>query len=296
MPDEKTLSCQLDHTFGTRGRAHHTWVDSYLNGRSCNSSSVSCNYVCDWASVVHRLHLTDRQHHRRLQKSSPCPVRRWHLTIHHIQHWQGPRRYQRLFPVNAPLVGRQRALSELKQIWGDRHWYQCKTKIRTTNRRCHSHRRYCFCYKNSKEPWRYHTKHAALQCSMLITYDRQLIFTFGFYIICRWVSVNDAKTVTTAMVSSGLDYCNSILTIWNLSNLIKLQHIQTALACIVMMTNRREHITPVLAELHWLPVTTRIHFKITLITFTIPSLTKLATSTTYTPAVQAVLATDVCQP
>ena len=63
-----------------------------------------------------------------------------------------------------------------------------------------------------------------------------------------------------------------------------------------MMTNRREHITPVLAELHWLPVTTRIHFKITLITFTIPSLTKLATSTTYTPAVQAVLATDVCQP
>jgi len=33
-----------------------------------------------------------------------------------------------------------------------------------------------------------------------------------------------------------------------------------------MMTKKREHITPVLARLHWLPVTARIQFKIALLT------------------------------
>ena len=34
-----------------------------------------------------------------------------------------------------------------------------------------------------------------------------------------------------------------------------------------MATSKREHITPVLAELHWLPVAARIDFKIATITF-----------------------------
>ena len=34
-----------------------------------------------------------------------------------------------------------------------------------------------------------------------------------------------------------------------------------------MATLKREHITPVLAELHWLPVAARINFKIAVITF-----------------------------
>jgi len=34
-----------------------------------------------------------------------------------------------------------------------------------------------------------------------------------------------------------------------------------------MTTSKREHITPVLAELHWLPVAARIDFRIAVITF-----------------------------
>ena len=34
-----------------------------------------------------------------------------------------------------------------------------------------------------------------------------------------------------------------------------------------MMTSKHEHITPVLAELHWLPVAARIDFKIAVLTF-----------------------------
>ena len=37
------------------------------------------------------------------------------------------------------------------------------------------------------------------------------------------------------------------------------------------MTNKCDHITQVLARLHWLPVTARIHFKIALLTFKTPT-------------------------
>ena len=61
----------------------------------------------------------------------------------------------------------------------------------------------------------------------------------------------------------------SILYGMSSSNLNKLQRVQNVLAVTVTMTNRREHITPVLAELHWLPVTARIEFKLALLTFKI---------------------------
>jgi len=83
---------------------------------------------------------------------------------------------------------------------------------------------------------------------------------------CRCVSVDDAKAVATALVSSRLDYCNSVLSGTSQSNLNKLQLVQNAVARTVMTTSKREHITPVLAELHWLPVAARIDFKIAVIT------------------------------
>ena len=85
--------------------------------------------------------------------------------------------------------------------------------------------------------------------------------------IRRCVSVDDAKTVATALVSSQLDYCNSILYGTSSSNLNKPQRVQNALARTVMMTKKRDHTTPVLARLHWLPVTACIQFKIALLTF-----------------------------
>ena len=48
--------------------------------------------------------------------------------------------------------------------------------------------------------------------------------------IRRCVSVDDAKSVATAQVSSRLDYCNSILYGTSTSNLNKLQRVQNALA------------------------------------------------------------------
>ena len=78
--------------------------------------------------------------------------------------------------------------------------------------------------------------------------------------------MDDAKAVMTALVSSRFDYCNSVLSGTSQSNLSKLQRVQNAVARKVTTTSKREHITPVLAELHWLPVAARIDFKIAVIT------------------------------
>ena len=50
-------------------------------------------------------------------------------------------------------------------------------------------------------------------------------------------------------------------------SLKSLQLIQNAAARVLMITNRRDHISPVLASLHWLPVKFRIEFKILLLTY-----------------------------
>jgi len=68
------------------------------------------------------------------------------------------------------------------------------------------------------------------------------------------------------MVSSQLDYCNFYYT--SSSNIDKLQRVQNTLVhTTIMMTNKHDHITLVLANLHWLPITTCSHFKIALLTF-----------------------------
>ena len=47
----------------------------------------------------------------------------------------------------------------------------------------------------------------------------------------------------------------------------KLQRVQNRLARVVLQLIRRDHITPALVQLHWLPVRHRVTFKIATITF-----------------------------
>ena len=53
------------------------------------------------------------------------------------------------------------------------------------------------------------------------------------------------------------------------ANFDKLQLVQNTLACVVTGHKRSDHITPVLADLHWLPVKSRMTFKIASLTYTI---------------------------
>lgn len=70
------------------------------------------------------------------------------------------------------------------------------------------------------------------------------------------------ETAIHAFITSRLDYCNSLYFWVNQRSLDRLQKIQNAAARLLVGGRKREHITPVLASLHWLPVHLRIHFKI----------------------------------
>ncbi len=74
-------------------------------------------------------------------------------------------------------------------------------------------------------------------------------------------------TVVHAFISSRLDYCNTLLVGVPDCHLNKLQRLQNSAARVITFTRKREHITPVLYDLHWLRVRQRIMFKILLLTY-----------------------------
>ena len=77
----------------------------------------------------------------------------------------------------------------------------------------------------------------------------------------------DAEKLIHAFVSSRLDYCNALFTGLPRITTGRLQLIQNSAARLLTRTKKREHITPVLAALHWLPVTSRIDFKVLLLVY-----------------------------
>jgi len=69
-----------------------------------------------------------------------------------------------------------------------------------------------------------------------------------------------AKTLVHAFVSSRIDYYNSLLYGVSDGLLRKLRAVQNAAARVVTGARKFDHITPVLRELHWLPVRQRIKY------------------------------------
>lgn len=80
-------------------------------------------------------------------------------------------------------------------------------------------------------------------------------------------SEDSAKALTHAFVSSRLDNMNSLL--YNIPDLEinKLQKIQNHAARIIKRQKKSCHITPLLKDLHWLPVRFRIQYKILLLVY-----------------------------
>ena len=81
------------------------------------------------------------------------------------------------------------------------------------------------------------------------------------------LSRDAANTLVQAFICSRLDYWNSVLYGVTDNQLQRLQSAQNAAARLITRTGRREHISPVLQELHWLPVRRRVDFKLATLMF-----------------------------
>ena len=72
--------------------------------------------------------------------------------------------------------------------------------------------------------------------------------------IRKYLTPEVAVLAANALVSSRLDYCNSLFRGLSGFNQHKLQSIQNTLARIVTNHRKYAHVTPILQKLHWLPV------------------------------------------
>ena len=117
--------------------------------------------------------------------------------------------------------------------------------------------------------------------SLGVTIDSTLSFNTHVNEVCRairhhtralrhvrkCISTEDATRIAVSIASARLDYCNSVLYKTSQSNISKLQRAQNSLARVVTNSRKGDHITPILVDLHWLPIAARINYKIALLTF-----------------------------
>ena len=112
-------------------------------------------------------------------------------------------------------------------------------------------------------------------------FDEFLTLTFQISLLCKTcnfilsrigrvrhlLDIESTKLLIHSLVTSRIDYCNSLYVGLPKKSLTRIQTIQNRAARIVTRSKLRDHITPVLQSLHWLPIESRIHFKIACITF-----------------------------
>lgn len=85
--------------------------------------------------------------------------------------------------------------------------------------------------------------------------------------IRSYLSLACTEKLIHAFVTSKIDHCNSLLFGLPATLTDKLQSVLNSAARLTTLTKKHDHITPVLFNLHWLPITFRIKYKIILLTF-----------------------------
>ena len=92
----------------------------------------------------------------------------------------------------------------------------------------------------------------------------QILQIIQIYIICRiwsFLTTDSTQLLVQALVTSCLDYCNSLLAGLPAFATKPLQHIQNSAAPLFFSLLKFSHVTPLFCDLHWLPVAASIQFK-----------------------------------
>ena len=85
--------------------------------------------------------------------------------------------------------------------------------------------------------------------------------------IRRYLTEKNTVQLVCSFVLSRLDYCNATLAGLPATHIARLQRIQNNAARLVLQKSKRQHVTPLLKQLHWLPIQTRIDYKLATLAF-----------------------------
>jgi len=85
--------------------------------------------------------------------------------------------------------------------------------------------------------------------------------------IRRYLSEAAARTIVVGLVFSILDNNNSLLLGLPDELIDRLQKVQNSAARLVLRAGKFDHVTPLLKRLHWLPIRSRIHFKVLVLAY-----------------------------
>ncbi len=85
--------------------------------------------------------------------------------------------------------------------------------------------------------------------------------------IRKYLTREATETLVHSFIFSHIDYCNALLYDLPKYQIHKLQRIQNMAAKLIFQQPKFSHNTPLLIELHWLPVEYRIRFKLLILTF-----------------------------
>ena len=85
--------------------------------------------------------------------------------------------------------------------------------------------------------------------------------------IRKYLTTDATAKLVNSTILSRLDYCNSLLAGLPSSSISRLQRIQNSSARLVLRKKKRDHVIPLLQQLHWLPVSHRIKYKLNTLTY-----------------------------
>ena len=77
--------------------------------------------------------------------------------------------------------------------------------------------------------------------------------------IRQYLTIDATKSLVNSTITTRLDYCNDLLYVPFFN---RLQVVQNTAARLITKTPKHAHITPVLKQLHWLPVNRRVEYKV----------------------------------
>ena len=114
-----------------------------------------------------------------------------------------------------------------------------------------------------------------------IIFDREISFNYQINQLCRtsffllrnlfkihtYLTDEATSKVVHAFVTTKLEYCNHLYFGLPKYQVNKMQRIQNTAAWLVTCSSKHDHITPLLQQLHWLPVSYRVVFKILLLVY-----------------------------